>query len=198
MPPMKPIINITWEYPPWVVGSMSQELRRALPPAAKSFPISLVVRGDGDGTTELDEMRVYTVAQSVRDSPHVLAYAHALNIDLLRGACNAYHDAGGAQLIHTHDWVSSLAGAYLSANTGVPLAVSIYTTEVQRAGGLPSLFSMAIFDIERYCLSKAKWVIAVNEVAALRLTKEYAVPPSRLISCKGSLAIAYKRMGVSR
>jgi len=195
---MKPIINITWEYPPWAIGSMSQELKRALPPAAKSFPISLVVRGDGDGITELDGMRAYTVAQSIRDSPHVLAHAHTLNIDLLRGACNAYHDAGGAQLIHAHDWVSSLAGVCLSANTGVPLAVSIYTTETQRAGGLPSLFSMAIFDIERYCLSRARWVIAANEVAALRLTKDYAVPPSKLMPCKGSLATAYRQMGASR
>jgi len=195
---MKPIINITWEYPPWAIGSMSQELKRALPPAANSFPISLVVRGDRDGITELDGMRVYTAAQSIRDSPHVLAHAHALNIDLLRGACNAYHDAGGAQLIHTHDWVGSLAGVYLSANTGVPLAVSIYTTETQRAGGLPSLFSMAIFDIERYCLSRARWVIAANEVAALRLTKDYAVPPSKLIPCRGSLATAYRQMGASR
>ncbi len=196
---MKPIINITWEYPPWVVGSMSQELKRALPPAAKSFTISLVVRGDGDGVAELDGMRVYTVGQSVRDSPHVLAYAHALNVDLLRGACNAYHDAGGAQLIHTHDWVSSLAGVYLSVNTGVPLTISVYTTEVQRAGGLPSLASMAIFDVERYCLSRAKWVIAANEVASLRLTKDYAIPTAKLLSGRGlgGLAAAYRRMGVS-
>lgn len=192
---MKPIINITWEYPPWVVGSLSQELKRILPQAAKSFPISLVVKGDGDSVTELDGMKVYTVGLSVKHSPHVLPYSHVLNVDLLRGACSAFHSEGGAQLVHTHDWISSLAGLYLSMNTGVPLVVSVYSTEVQRAGGLHSLMSMGIFDIERLCLSKARWVIAANEIAALRLTKEYAVPQSKLVVSKstGGLAAFYKQ-----
>lgn len=173
---------------------MSQELKRTLPPAAKSVPISLVVKGETDSILDMDGMKVYTVGQSVRHSPHVLPYSHALNVDLLRGACSAFHSEGGAQMVHTHDWISSLAGLYLSTNKGVPLAISVYSTEVQRAGGLHSLMSMGIFDVERLCLSKARWVITANEVAALRLAKEYAIPQSKLIVSKsmGGLAAFYR------
>jgi glycogen(starch) synthase len=189
---LKPVLHITWEYPPFVVGSLSLELRKTLEPLAREVPVNLVVRADSDETTEMDGMKVYKVSQSIKSSPHVLAYAHVLNIDLVRGACRAIHESGGVSLVHCHDWISSLAGVYISSNFCLPLVISVYSTELIRSRSLSTLLSMGIFDLERHCLRKADAVVAD---ASFResLTKDYGVDPGRIFPSGSDLLGLYSR-----
>jgi len=156
---MRAVMHISWEYPPWVVGGLSQELKSLLPEIAKRVRTMLVVRGDTDGVTEEEEVRIFKSASSIRSSPHILAYIHALNIDLLRGASAAIHEEGSVPLVHTHDWVSGIAGVYIKACFGAPLVTSVYTTELTRSKALGSLLSMGIFDIERHCFNRSDLVV---------------------------------------
>jgi|GEM_PF-606455 len=177
---MRPVLNLTWEYPPWVIGRLSEELRTLLPPVAEAVPLIIVVRGDSDGVVIDGKIRIYKVAESVRDSPHILAYAYSLNIDLIRGASRAIHDGGGVSLIHTHDWVSSLAGVYLSDYFKVPLIITAYTTETMRAQRVASLLSMGIFDVEKYCFSRADVLLTVSGAARDSLTKDYGINAGKI------------------
>ncbi len=177
---MKPVLNLTWEYPPWVIGGLSDELRTLLPPIAEAVPLIIVVRGDSDGVVMDGKIKVYKVAESVRDSPHILAYAHALNIDLIRGASRAIHEEEGVSIVHTHDWVSSLAGVYLSDYFRVPLIITAYTTETMRAQRVASLLSMGIFDVEKYCFSRADALLTVSNAARDSLTKDYGINAGKI------------------
>jgi hypothetical protein len=182
---MKPFIHITWEYSPYVVGALSQELRRILPPLAKTIPLVLVVKGDVDGVSVIDGIKTYKVGQSVRTSPHVLIYSHVLNIDLVRGASIAIYDAGGASLLHTHDWLSSLAGVYLSSHFDIPLVISVYSTEITRAQAITSLLSMGIYDVERHCFQRAEALMVASEEMKHHLTKDYGVDAGKISVVKG-------------
>jgi len=185
---MKPVIHITWEYSPYVVGALSQELRRILPPLAKTIPLVLVVKGDADGVSVIDGIKTYKVGQSVRTSPHILIYSHVLNLDLVRGASTAVYDAGGASLLHSHDWLSSLAGVYLASHFGVPLVISVYSTEITRAHAITSLLSMGIYDIERHCFQRAEALVVASEEMKRHLTKDYGVDAGKVSVLKGTHA----------
>lgn len=183
---MKPIVHITWEYSPYVVGALSQELSQILPPLAREVPLLLVVKGDTDGVSVIDGIRTYKVGQSVRSSPHVLIYSHVLNLDLVRGASNAVYEAGGASLFHSHDWLSSLAGVYLTCNFEVPLIVSVYSTEITRAHAITSLLNMGIYDVERHCFQRAEALVVANEEMKRHLTKDYGVDAAKISVLKGT------------
>lgn len=189
---MKPVLHITWEYPPYVVGSLSQELRKTLVPLAVEVPVNLVVRADSDDTAEMDGMKIFKVAQSIKSSPHILAYAHVLNIDLVRGACRAIHESGGVCLVHCHDWISSLSGVYISSNFCIPLVISVYSTEMTRTRGLNTLLSMGIFDLERHCLKRADAVVADASFTE-SLSNDYGVDPGKIFPSGGDLLKLYSR-----
>lgn len=177
---MKPILHITWEYSPYVVGDLSQELGRILPPLAREIPLLLVVKGDIDGVSVVDGIRTYKVGQSVLTSPHVLIYSHVLNMDLVRGACNAVYELGGVSLFHSHDWLSSLAGVYLASGFRVPLVISVYSTEITRAHAISSLLNMGIYDIERHCFHRADALLVSNEDMKRHLTEHYGVDAEKI------------------
>ena len=171
---------------------MAQELRDLLVPLAKEVPLCLVQRAGSDETVEQDGMKVYRTAQSVRSSPHVLAYAHLLNVDLVRGATKAIHEAGGVSLVHCHDWISSLAGVHLSSNFRIPLVISLYSTELSRSHSLGTLLSMGIFDLERHCLRNADAVVA-DPALNDSLVRDYSLELGKIFPRGSELMELYSR-----
>ncbi|MEM2125615.1 MAG: glycosyltransferase family 4 protein [Candidatus Methanosuratincola sp.] len=177
---MMAVMHISWEYPPWVVGGLSQELKMLLPEIAKRVRTILVVRGDRDEVSEMDGMRLFKFASSIKSSPHILAYIHALNIDLVRGAAAAIHEEGDIPLVHTHDWVSCIAGVYLKSCFGAPLVTSVYTTELTRSRALGALLNMGIFDIERHCFSRSDLVIVKSREMEEHLTEKFGLDRDKI------------------
>ena len=178
---MKPILHITWEYPPFVVGALSKYLSEIIPAIAARYRTVLVVRGDADGMFESDGIKVYKVGSSVRTHPHILVYAHLLNLDLLRGAANALHENGGALLIHSHDWISSIASFYISSYIGCPLFISVYTTEITRSASLKSILSLAIYDLERYCFQRAERLFVKDHQMREHIVNYYGVDREKIV-----------------
>ncbi|MDI9644801.1 MAG: glycosyltransferase [Candidatus Verstraetearchaeota archaeon] len=178
---MKPVLHLTWEYPPWRVGGLSDELKRTLPELASRVQTLLVVRGDKDETSEIDGMRLYKVSSSTRSCPHVLAYIHALNIDLVRGASAAIHDSRKVPIVHAHDWVSGLAGVYLKDIFRAPLLISVYSTELTRSKLLGSLLSMGIYDVERHCFDKADRLIVKEPGMREHLERQFGITPAKIL-----------------
>ena len=66
-------------------------------------------------------------------------------------------------IIHAHDWMAFLAGIYIKNECGKPLVLHVHSLDYDRAG--PALRSW-VFNVERYCMSKADIVIAVSEYTA--------------------------------
>ncbi|MGQ9759627.1 MAG: glycosyltransferase [Candidatus Methanomethylicaceae archaeon] len=193
---MKPILHITWEYPPFIVGPLSTHLAETLPKIATRYPTVLVVRGDSDGSFTAEGIKVYKVAQSLHTFPHVLAYAHALNMDLIRGAARAIHENGGVSLVHSHDWISSISSLYISSFLGCPLFISVYTTELTRAQSLKSLLSLGIFDIEHHCFHRADLLIVKDTQMRDHLIENYQIARDKIAlgsDAKGILEI-YRRV----
>lgn len=171
--PMSTVLHLSWEYPPWVVGDLSRRLKAILPPLDALVPLTLVVRADRDETVQMDGMRIHKVGTSVRASPNFIAFSQALNIELTRGGSDAIHGDPGIRLIHTHDWISSIAGAYLSSHFRLPLIASVYSTELTRARSPYSVVSRGIFDLERYCFQKAAALVVETEGMKSHLSEQY-------------------------
>ncbi|MCS7098150.1 MAG: glycogen/starch synthase [Candidatus Methanomethyliaceae archaeon] len=193
---MKPILHITWEYPPFVVGALSNFLHKLIPKLAQKYPLILVIRGDFDEKYSSEGVTIYKVGPYARIAPHILSFAYMLSIDLTRGASNAIHDHGGVSLIHSHDWISSISALYLSHFFKSPLVISVYSTEVKRAGSISTLLNMGIFDLEKKCFEKADIIIVENYDMRMHLVRDYEINNNKIFLARNAEEIinVYRRM----
>jgi glycogen(starch) synthase len=173
---MSAIIHLSWEYPPYTVGDLSRRLKALLPSLNRLVPTVLVVRAERDETTQIDGMKVYKIGTTVRAYPNFIAFCHAINVDLTRGGSDAIYGNPGIALIHTHDWVSSIAGVYLASNFRLPLIISIYSTEVTRARPPLNVLNRGIHDLERHCFHRAQALIAETAEMKRHLAEQYKLP----------------------
>ena len=85
---------------------------------------------------------------------------------------------GKYNLIHCHDWLTIRAGVALKEKTGIPLVITIHSTEYDRAGWLyPNQW---FIDLERYGMEKADKVIAVSHFTKRVIVEKYGINPNKI------------------
>ncbi|MCX8112995.1 MAG: glycosyltransferase [Bacteroidia bacterium] len=80
-------------------------------------------------------------------------------------------------IIHAHDWLTYLGGAWLKEKSGKPLVVHVHATEYDRSGESPN---PAILAIERLGMETADLVIAVSFYTRSLIVDKYAIPPEKI------------------
>jgi glycosyltransferase involved in cell wall biosynthesis len=86
---------------------------------------------------------------------------------------------GGYDLVHCHDWLTMRAGMVLKGLLGVPLVVTVHSTEFDRCGWLfPNDWFV---DLEREGMLAADCVIAVSHFTRRVLLERYGVPEGRVV-----------------
>lgn len=85
--------------------------------------------------------------------------------------------ARGADLVHVHDWFGTIGGRELARRLGVPLVMSVHSTEYDRTLGFPY---GAILERERIGIHAADRVIAVSRQLRGQLISVYGASPDRV------------------
>jgi len=80
-------------------------------------------------------------------------------------------------VIHSHDWMTLLAGMEARRISGRPLVAHVHATERDRSGAEGNAF---VRDIERTGLNAADRVIAVSRYTARQVARDYGVPLERI------------------
>jgi glycosyltransferase involved in cell wall biosynthesis len=85
---------------------------------------------------------------------------------------------GKYNLIHCHDWLTMKAGVALKETMGVPLVLTVHSTEYDRSGWLyPNQW---FIDIEREGMEKADKIIAVSHFTKRVIVEKYGINPDKI------------------
>jgi glycosyltransferase involved in cell wall biosynthesis len=85
---------------------------------------------------------------------------------------------GKYDAIHCHDWLTMKAGVVLKERWGIPLVMTIHSTEFDRSGWLyPNQW---FIDIEREGMQKADRVIAVSQYTKRVIVEKYGIDPDKI------------------
>ena len=90
-------------------------------------------------------------------------------------------------IIHAHDWMTFLAGIYVKNATGKPLLLHVHSLDYDRAAGKIKSW---VFDIERYCLSKADMVVPVSNYTAGIIYSRYGLSSKKVLPVHNGIAPA--------
>ena len=86
---------------------------------------------------------------------------------------------GDYDLIHCHDWLTMKAGIALKTKLGIPLVLSVHSTEYDRSGWLnPNEW---FINIEKEGMEKADQIIAVSHFTKRVIIDKYWINPNKII-----------------
>jgi glycogen synthase len=82
-------------------------------------------------------------------------------------------------IIHSHDWLTYLAGVEARKVSGKPLVVHMHATEFDRSG---ESVNQQVYDIERSGMQTADMVVAVSHLTRNIVINRYGIDPSKVIT----------------
>jgi glycosyltransferase involved in cell wall biosynthesis len=170
------ILLLTWEYPPAVVGKISEHIRSLAHGLVKEgLDVTVIYPSEEDRVFIDEQVKILTAGNPIKNYIHILNYVWALSISLTRRSADFLSNVDCKNyIIHAHEWTSCLPAVYLKWRYNLPIILTVYSTESIR-GGKGTLLGDGIVEVERLCLKVSDIVLAGNDEVASRLRDEYGV-----------------------
>ena len=131
------IVIFSWEYPPRVVGQLSEYVKALSTQLASSkVEVNVVTYDDffTGSTQEPTGVKTVRVPNPVRTHIGVLTWVLTLNQEVERAAANIYYDANKQiDLIDVYDWHFIPAAVTLKSGLGIPFVYSVESLEDHRS-----------------------------------------------------------------
>ncbi len=178
------VMLLTWEYPPRIVGKLSDYVNTiALQLQRNHVETYIVTYHDTmtGATKEPSGIQVARVANPLSSHTSLLTWVLTLNQEIERAAANIYYKANGhVDLIDVYDWHFVPAAVTLKNSFGIPLIYSVDSLEDHRSPGSNTPLNMAIRGIEWLGFYEASKVIVKTEWMQSEIIRIYKVPKDKI------------------
>lgn len=178
------VLMLSWEYPPNMVGGLGKHVAEILPALARAgVQIDLVTprRAGGETVERFDGWTVHRIATSLRPALDFGLQVDRTNVALER-ACREIIELGDPfDLIHNHDWLTSVAAASLKHRYRMPLVATIHATERGRGRGQLSSGASQRIDRAEWQLTYEAWrVICCTQYMSEQVHSFFEVPRDKI------------------
>ncbi|NNJ11298.1 glycosyltransferase family 4 protein [Chloroflexales bacterium ZM16-3] len=189
------VLQLSWEFPPHVVGGMGRHVAELAPALAEAgVRVSVVtpqLRGGPIVEHLAPGLSVYRVPLTPSpgvDYPHYVAQC---SLDLGRAAMGIAASIGQFDLIHAHDWLTAEAGGRLKHLWRIPLVATVHATERGRGRGhLGSRAAQQINDQEWLLTYEAWRVIVCSRFMYGQVIDYFQTPADKVDVVSNGVALA--------
>ncbi len=179
------IIIFSWEYPPRVVGKLSEYVKALSSQlATNNLEVNVVTYDDSitGSTKEPTGVQTVRVSNPVRTHIGVLTWALTLNQEVERAAANIYYQANKQiDLIDVYDWHFIPAAVTLKNGLGIPFIYSVESLEDHRSQAINTPYNMAIKSIEWLGFYEAEKISVKSEWMRDEVIRIYKVPKEKIV-----------------
>lgn len=178
------VIVFSWEYPPRIVGKLSEYVKTLAAQLVKYQTQPYVVTYHDYLVGEHDDsngVKTFWVTNPVRTHIGVLTWVLTLNQEVERVAADIYYDKKKQiDLIDVHDWHFIPAATTLKKALGIPFVYSVESLEDQRSHAANTPFNMAIKSIEWLGTYEAQQLIVKSAWMRDEVQRSYKTPREKL------------------
>lgn len=178
------VIVFSWEYPPRIVGKLSEYVKTLAAQLVKYQTQPYVVTYHDYLVGEHDDsngVKTFWVTNPVRTHIGVLTWVLTLNQEVERVAADIYYDKKKQiDLIDVHDWHFIPAATTLKKALGIPFVYSVESLEDQRSHAANTPFNMAIRSIEWLGTYEAQQLIVKSAWMRDEVQRSYKTPREKL------------------
>ena len=179
------VIIFSWEYPPRVVGKLSEYVKAlSAQLSVKKLDVNVVTYDDHPTGLDLEPTGVKTVRVSnpVRTHIGVLTWVLTLNQEVERAAANIYYQANKQiDLVDVFDWHFIPAASTLKSGLGIPFVYSVESLEDHRSQELNTPYNMAIKSIEWLGFFEAEKISVKSDWMRDEVIRIYKVPKEKIV-----------------
>ena len=184
------IAMIGWEYPPFKAGGLATHcygLTRSL--TDKGIKVDFFMpKTKKSASSDKDNLRIIEVGETEifpydrPDSKEIggnffeaVYYYNRIVVSKVE----KYIKAGNNyKAVHCHDWLTMKAGIEIKEKWGIPLVLTIHSTEYDRSGWIyPNQW---FIDIEKEGMEKADKIIAVSHFTKRVIVDKYGINPDKI------------------
>nr|WP_052487561.1 glycosyltransferase family 4 protein [Paenibacillus sp. VKM B-2647] len=178
------VLMLTWEYAPCASGQARAVSGLARHLAMLGHAVHVVTRKlpGSAAYEEAGDVHVHRVGLPVSSECFGFAdWVLAVNVGLARRAAQLLQYGIVPDVLHAHDGLVHPAAAELSRSAGLPLAVTMHSTEIgRRRGQLPSELHSGILRQERQLCADAQRIIVCSRAMASELRCHFHVPADKM------------------
>ncbi len=178
------IAMLGWEYPPFKAGGLATHcygLTRSLADNGVSIDFYMP-KTSQTVKTDKENLRIIQVGETSvfpYDRPQEKPFKGSFFDSVAHyNGLLMQNVKGTYDLIHCHDWLTMNAAMTLKKSMGVPLVLTVHSTEYDRSGWLNP--NQWFIDIERAGMDNADRIIAVSEFTKHIIVEKYGVPPEKI------------------
>lgn len=177
-----------WEFPPATTGGLATHcyyLTRAL--SQTNSNITFVMPNRGITTTppwlNLIQLEPSTILGNYDTFFNTGFFNEVLKINT--AIIKKFKNSKEFDVIHCHDWLTSIAGRELKKKLGIPLIMTIHATEDDRTGGMPWT---EILNLELQACHEADAIITVSKYTKNKL-ESFGIPGNKIFVVYNSVPI---------
>lgn len=177
------IIFFSWEFPPRVVGKLSEYVRElSIKLAARKVDVNIVTYDDSPSqAVEASGVSVSRVSNPVRTHTGVLTWILTLNQEVERAAAKVYYDADKRiDVINAYDWHFIPAAVTMKDGLDIPFVYSVESLEDHRSNFANNPNNMAIKSIEWLGFYEAGLVTVKTDWMKDEIVRIYKVPKEKV------------------
>jgi glycosyltransferase involved in cell wall biosynthesis len=179
------IVIFSWEYPPRVVGKLSEYVKAlSTQLAAKNVEVNVVTYDDLLTGLEQEPtgVKTFRVSNPVRTHIGVLTWVLTLNQEIERAAANIYYQANKQiDAIDAYDWHFIPAAVTLKNGLGIPFVYSVQSLEDHRSQNVNTAYNLAIKSIEWLGFFEAQKISVNSEWMRDEIIRIYKVPEEKIV-----------------
>jgi glycosyltransferase involved in cell wall biosynthesis len=179
------IIIFSWEYPPRVVGKLSEYVKAlSTQLVANDVEVNVVTYDDffTGSSQEPTGVKTVRVSNPVRTHIGVLTWVLTLNQEVERAAANIYYqDKKQIDLVDVYDWHFIPAAVTLKNGLGIPFVYSVESLEDHRSPNTNTSYNMAIKSVEWLGFYEAKKISVKSEWMRDEVIRIYKVPKEKIV-----------------
>jgi 1,4-alpha-glucan branching enzyme len=179
------VIIFSWEYPPRVVGKLSEYVSALSTQLVKNSIDVHVVTYDDKSTGSIQEasgVNIFRVTNPVRTHIGVLTWVLTLNQEVERAAATIYYQFNKQiDLIDVYDWHFIPAAVTLKNGLGIPYVYSVESLEDHRSPNTNTSYNMAIKSVEWLGFYEAKKVCVKSDWMRDEVIRIYKVPKEKIV-----------------
>lgn len=159
------ILQLTWEYPPHIVGGLARHVEALSRELAKiGYEIHVITASSKQSPDYewRDGVHIHRVTPLNHNDPDFLAWIGGLNLAIVNKTESiARHSTIDA--VHTHDWLTGPCAQYISSTMDIPMVATIHGTESGRNGGIFTDLQQFISAKEKELAHSADQLIVCSE-----------------------------------
>lgn len=179
------VIIFSWEYPPRVVGKLSEYVKAlSTQLVANKVDVNVVTYEDllTGFYQEPTGVKTVRVSNPVRTHIGVLTWVLTLNQEVERAAANIYYqDNKQIDLVDVFDWHFIPAAVTIKSGLGIPFVYSVESLEDHRSQGLNTPYTLAIRSIEWLGFFEAEKISVKSEWMRDEVIRIYKVPEEKIV-----------------